>query len=72
MHYGSENFVIVFDNCRIYTANYVKQLLTNIKHVFTPPYRTEFNAIEHMFGWLKRKLATKKPMLFYHLFIRLT
>jgi transposase len=49
--------VLIFDNAATHTAESLRELLKSIPHIYTPPYRPEFNGIEHLFAWMKRKLV---------------
>ncbi|CAD8088076.1 unnamed protein product [Paramecium sonneborni] len=59
--YKSQKFVFVMDNCSIHKSSQMKKIFVQTHCIFTPAYRPEFNAIEHMFGWISRRLVISQP-----------
>ena len=53
--------VVMFDNASIHKTKEVKLLVKKLGWViFTiPPYSSEFNQIEHIFGILKSKISKR-------------
>ena len=60
LHYRMDyrEYVIYFDSLPVHRSNVVKKVLEElkIKHIFSPPYSPEYNAIEFYFSPLKKKV----------------